>query len=77
MNLRYSIDSEEYSISFSRQIDNRIVNLIEKLNSDKNILIVIDDKIDSAIIKHLKIILKIRGFNNYYLNVSGSKKIRT
>lgn len=74
MNLNYFIDKEEYRISFCKEIDNSVVNLIEKISSDKNVLIIIDKNIDKELSNKLQSILKIRGYNIYFLYVEGAKK---
>lgn len=74
MNLNYVVDSENHKITFCKEINDSVVDQIEILNSDKNILILIDKNIDKVIVEKLKSILKIRGYNIYFFDVSGSKK---
>ena len=74
MDLKYFIGSEEHKISICKEIDNSVVNQIEKLKSDKNVLIIVDDNINNQLINKLKTVLKIRGYNLYFFLCKRIKK---
>tara|TARA_A100000164_G_scaffold378155_1_gene419036 strand:+ start:917 stop:2038 length:1122 start_codon:yes stop_codon:yes gene_type:complete len=70
----YKIDDEQHNILFCKKNDlKRLTNSIEKVNSDKNILLVYDDKVNKKIVDEIKDELKSSGCNLFLVECKGSK----
>ena len=74
MKIKYQINKCNYFVSIKKQLDNKFVKDIEKINSDKNILIVYDKNIKNSFIKEFHSLLKISGCKIFLLKLEGSKK---
>lgn len=73
MNLNYFINDTSHNVIISNKVEKKIVSEVEKVNSDKKILLVYDDKIDLNIIKNIKNQLKIFGNNLLLVKILGNK----
>lgn len=73
MNLNYFINDTSHNVIISDKVEKKIVSEVEKVNSDKKILLVYDDKIDLNIIKNIKNQLKIFGNNLLLVKILGNK----
>lgn len=74
MKIKYKINQNYNFVSFKRKIDNTFVYEIEKIHSDKNILIVYDKNIQSDFIKKFHDSLKVSGCRIFKLELEGKKK---
>ena len=74
MKIKYQINRCNYFVSIKKQLDNTFVKDIERINSDKNILIVYDKNIKNSFIKEFHSLLKISGCKIFLLKLEGSKK---
>ena len=74
MQLDYSINDEEHSILFCKKNEfKKISTKIEKVNSDKNVLLVYDDKVSKNTVDSLIDELKSSGCNLLVVECKGSK----
>lgn len=77
MIIKYSINNEVNKIIIKKNIT-KVVNLeLNKLNSDKKLLLVFDKNISEEIVKNIFSILKISGFKIFVIKLEGSKKNKT
>lgn len=74
MKIKYKINQKNYFVSFKKNFDKTFVNEIEKVNSDKYILIVYDKNIQNIFIDRFYNALKISGCKIFKLELEGSKK---
>ncbi len=72
--INYSINNTEHKVTFCKSNKLRgISDSIESVNSDKNILLIYDDKIEKRIVKSIFSELKISGCRIYSLQIKGDK----
>ena len=77
MIIKYSVNNEINKILIKKDIS-KIVNLeLNKLNSDKKLLLIYDKNISEKIIKNIFSILKLSGFKIFIIKLEGSKKNKT
>ncbi len=77
MIINYSVNNEINKIIIKKNIT-KVVNLeLEKLNSDKKLLLVFDKNISEEIVKNIFSILKLSGFKIFVIKLEGSKKNKT
>lgn len=75
MNIKYKLGNTLHQISFCRKREKNIISKeIEKLRSDRNILLIYDDKINQNITKQVFEDLKLSGCKIFTLKSEGSKK---
>lgn len=74
MRINYKIGNENYSIFIRRNIDNTIINQINKLNCDKKILLIYDDNINKSLVENLIKKLKQSGCDISAFKFKGNKK---
>jgi 3-dehydroquinate synthetase len=73
MLLKYYINNEINKVIITKNITKVINTEINKLNSDKTLLLVYDKNISLEIIKNIFSVLKLTGFKIYILKLEGSK----
>ena len=74
MQIDYKINDEQHNILFCKKNDlKKLTNSIEKVNSDKNILLVYDDKVNKKIVDEIIDELKSSGCNLFLVECKGSK----
>ena len=72
--INYTINNTEHKVTFCRSnIYKSISSSIELVKSDKNILLIYDDKIEKNIIKNIFHELKLSGCKIYSLKIKGDK----
>ena len=72
--INYTINNTEHKVTFCRSnIYKSISSSIELVKSDKNILLIYDDKIEKNILKNIFHELKLSGCKIYSLKVKGDK----
>jgi 3-dehydroquinate synthetase len=74
MLLKYYINKNPFYVKFSKKIDQILIKTIEKVKSDKKLLIIYDKNISFEILSQIKNSLKISGCKIYYFSMDGSKK---
>lgn len=75
MKIKYKLENTLHQISFCRKREkNNISKEIEKLRSDRNILLIYDDKINQNITKQVFEDLKLSGCKIFTLKSEGDKK---
>ena len=74
MKIKYRINDCNYFVSIKKQLDHTFVKDIERIDSDKNILIVYDKNIDNTFISKFHSLLKVAGCKIFLLQLEGSKK---
>jgi len=74
LKIKYQINKNNYFVSIKKHLDNTFVKDIEKINSDKNVLIVYDKNINYDFINKFHSLLKISGCKIFLLRLNGSKK---
>ncbi len=72
--IRYKINNIEHSVNFCK-FENLgpLSNSLEKINSDKNVLLIYDNKIDNKILKNIFYELKLSGCKVFSLKSTGDK----
>ena len=74
MKIKYKINNLEYQITFCRKNSkNNISKSLDKINSDKNILLLYDEKVNKKIVKEVKEDLKLSGCNIHLMRCEGKK----
>ena len=72
--ISYIINNSEHKINFCQSNKFQIISKsIENIESDKNVLLIYDNKIDSKIIKNILSVLKLSGCKIYSLQIKGDK----
>ena len=72
--ISYIINNSEHKINFCQSNKFQIISeSIENIESDKNVLLIYDNKIDSKIIKNILSVLKLSGCKIYSLQIKGDK----
>ena len=74
MIIKYSVNNEVNKIVIKRNITKVVSTELNKLKSDKKLLLIFDKNISSEIIKNIFSFLKLSGFKIYILKVEGTKK---
>jgi len=75
MNIKYKLDKIIYQVSFCRNTEKQNISKeIEKLKSDKNILLIYDNKISKKIVEQVFDDLKFSGCKIFTLKSKGDKK---
>ena len=74
MIINYKINNEIHNIIISEKIKNNIVNQVEKIKSDKKVLLAYDEKIKQSIIDLIRQELKLIGVKLLLVKISGNKK---
>ena len=70
MNIKYKLGNTLHQISFCRKREkNNISKEIEKLRSDRNILLIYDDKVNQNITKQVFEDLKLSGCKYFYFEI--------
>ena len=57
MKIKYTLDKNNYEVLIKKDISSHIIKDLEKIGSDKKILIIYDEKIDGNFLKKIFIIL--------------------
>ena len=73
MDILYNINNFEYKISIEKNLSQKLIKNIEKINSDKKILLVYDKNIENKFIKNFYELLKLSGCTIYLLKLEGNK----
>ena len=76
MIINYKINDENHNVIISDRIKDNIVNQVERVKSDKKILLAYDEKIDQSIIYLIRDELKLIGVKLILVKISGKKKIK-
>lgn len=76
MIINYKINDENHNVIISDKIKDNIVNQVERVKSDKKILLAYDEKIDQLIINLIRDELKLIGVKLILVKISGKKKIK-
>ncbi len=71
--ISYKIDNEINKVVYAKEIDDKIINDIDKLNSDKKILFIYDKNIKKKIILEIKSKLKLTGHIVIFSEIEGKK----
>ena len=74
MIIKYSVNNEDNKVIIKKDITKVISSELNKLNSDKKLLLVFDKNISEEIIKNIFSFLKLTGFKIYIIKLEGSKK---
>ena len=74
MIINYKINNSIHNIVITDKIGNSIVNQVEKVNSDKKILLVYDNNINIKIINLIQDQFKLIGVKLILVRISGKKK---
>ena len=74
MIINYKINNEIHNIIISDKIKKNVVSQVEKVKSDKKILLVYDNNINLDIIRLIQNELKIIGVDLVSVRISGNKK---
>ena len=74
MIINYKINDENHNVIISDKIKDNIVNQVERVKSDKKILLAYDEKIDQLIINLIRDELKLIGVKLILVKISGKKK---
>lgn len=74
MQLSYLLNKEKYKVFFSKTIDKKIALEVEKLNSDKKVILVYDYNIKKKLVDKLIYQLKKAGCKIIILRFKGNKK---
>lgn len=74
MKITYKINNENYNVFYRNDIDNQINKEIEKVNSDKKIILIYDQSISSLIVDKLILKLKDSGSSIFSYKFKGKKK---
>ena len=75
MQLKYKINNNEHFVHFCRKKQlNIITSNLEKIQSDKNVLFIYDDKVNKSIVKIILDELKSFGCNLFTIECRGSKQ---
>ena len=74
MIINYKINDENHNVIISDKIKDNIVNQVERVKSDKKILLAYDEKIDQSIIYLIRDELKLIGVKLILVKISGKKK---
>jgi len=77
MIIKYSIHNQENKIIIKKNFNKVVNDELNKLNSDKKLLLVFDKNISEEIIKNIFSTLKLSGFKIYIIKLEGSKKNKT
>ena len=73
--ISYKVNNIEHKVTFCKSGNlGPISNYLDKINSDKNILLIYDDKINPKILKNIFHELKLSGCKVFSLKSAGSKK---
>ena len=74
MQIDYKINNEQHNVLFCKKNElKKITDCIEKVNSDKNILFVYDDKVNQKSVDEIIDELKSSGCNLFIVECKGSK----
>jgi 3-dehydroquinate synthase len=74
MIIKYSVNNEINRVIIKKDITKVISTELNKLNSDKKLLLIFDKNISGEIIENIFSFLKLSGFKIYVLKLEGSKK---
>ena len=74
MIVNYKVNNEDHNIIISDKIKNNVINQVERVNSDKKILLAYDEKINQSIINLIRDELKLIGAELILVKISGKKK---
>ena len=74
--ISYIADGEKNTVRYLKEIDKNLIKDIEKLNSDKKILFIYDEKISKKFINKIKTNLKLTGNIVYFKEIQGKKPIK-
>ena len=75
--ISYKVNNIEHKVTFCKSGNlGPISNYLDKINSDKNILLIYDDKINPKILKNIFHELKLSGCKVFSLKSAGSKKTK-
>ncbi|MDC0417206.1 3-dehydroquinate synthase [Candidatus Pelagibacter sp.] len=77
MIIKYSIHNQENKVIIKKNFNKVVNDELNKLNSDKKLLLVFDKNISEEIIKNIFSTLKLSGFKIYIIKLEGSKKNKT
>ena len=74
MQINYKISKIDHSVTFCKSSKtNYISSSLEKIDSDKNVLLIYDDKIDTRILRNILFDLKLSGCKVYSFKAKGDK----
>ena len=76
MIINYKINSDNHNIIITDKIKDNIISQVERVKSDKKILLAYDEKIDKSIINLIREELKLIGAKIVLVRISGKKKTK-
>ena len=74
MKITYRINNENHNVFYKKNIDNQINKEIEKINSDKKIILIYDQSISNLLVDKLILRLKDSGCSVFSYKFKGNKK---
>ena len=73
MKIKYTLDKNNYEVLIKKDISSHIIKDLEKIGSDKKILIIYDEKIDGNFLKKIFQTIKINGGFVLKVKIEGDK----